>query len=83
MSEGIEFIDCGTLSISYDATGKVTVSFTVIRDDSQNFLDNTYTEPNWGGVQFGLIVMRAAQQPIIGSGGWCQWQMQLEGVGNK
>jgi len=82
MAEEIEFIDCATLNISYDATGKATVSFTVIRNDDE-LLKKSYIDRNWGTVQFDLIVMRAAQQPMIGSGGWCQWQMQLEGIGNK
>jgi len=81
MAENIEFIDCGSLSISYDVQGIASVSITVIRDDDKS-LQKTYTSKRWGGVLFDLGLMRAQQQPIIGSGGWNQWAVQLEGVGN-
>jgi len=76
----IEFIECGSLSISYDATGKAIVGLTVIRDDTDTITD-TYNNRSWGGVQFDLITMTASQKPIIGSGGWTSWALQLEGVG--
>jgi hypothetical protein len=79
--ENIEFIDCGSLSISYDATGKASVSLTVVRDDRLS-LQKQYDNKRWGGVQFDLIVMSAVQSPIIGSGGWNQWSLQMEGVAN-
>ncbi len=77
----IEFIECSSLSISYDATGKVTVSMGVIRNDS-SALKNTYTSRSWGSRNFDTILMSASQQPMIGSGGWNQWSLQLEGVAN-
>lgn len=77
----VEFIECPSLSISYDATGKASVSITVIRDD-MNDLRGTYTSKSWGGVRFTVGVMGATQQPIMGSGGWAQWSLQLEGIGN-
>ena len=77
----IEFIDCGSLSISYDATGKVSISMTVVRNDSKS-LRNIYTRRTWGQVNFSTVLMSAAQQPMIGSGGWNQWSLQLEGIGN-
>jgi hypothetical protein len=76
----IEFIECPSLSISYDATGKASVSLTVIRDDMDD-LSGTYTNESWGGVEFTVGIMGATQQAIIGSGGWAQWSLQLEGVG--
>lgn len=79
-NENIEFIDCGSLSISYDATGKASVALTVVRDDRLP-LQGSYSNRRWGGVQFDLIVMSANQSPIIGSGGWNQWALQMEGVG--
>jgi len=79
--ENIEFIDCGSLSISYDATGKASVSLTVVRDDPRP-LQKIYNRRSWGRVNFDLIIMAASQSPIIGSGGWNQWSLQMEGVGN-
>jgi hypothetical protein len=78
--ENIEFIDCGSLSISYDATGKASISLTVVRDDP-GVLRNTYTNRVWGHVLFSTIIMNETQSPIIGSGGWNQWSIQMEGVG--
>ena len=77
----VEFIDCSSLSISYDATGKATISMTVVRDD-RNPLSSTYTNRRWGGVRFDCVLMGSSQRPMIGSGGWSEWSLQLEGVGN-
>lgn len=80
MAETIEFIDCGSLSISYDATGKASVSFTVVRND-RNPVQGTYTNKRWGGVTFDCIMMSASQNALIGTGGWSEWSMQMEGIG--
>jgi hypothetical protein len=77
----VEFIECPSLSISYDATGKAAVSLAVIRDNMGN-LGGTYNSETWGGVRFTLGVMGATQQAIMGSGGWAQWSLQMEGIGN-
>jgi hypothetical protein len=77
----VEFIDCSSLSISYDATGKATVSLTVVRDD-RNQITSTYTNRTWGGVRFDCVIMSSSQRPMIGSGGWSEWSLQMEGVGN-
>ncbi len=80
--EAIEFIDCATISIQYSATGAASVSFVVVKNDT-NTLENDYSAPTFGGVNFDGIIMSAVQRVIIGSGGWCEWQIQLQGVGNK
>jgi len=77
----VEFIECPSLSISYDATGKASVSLAVIKDDMSD-LSGTYNNETWGGVRFTVGVMGATQQAIMGSGGWAQWSLQMEGVGN-
>jgi hypothetical protein len=79
--ENVEFIDCGSLSISYDATGKATISCTVVRSDS-NFLRKDYNDWHLGGVRFDGNVMSLNQAAMLGSGGWHQWQLQWEGIGN-
>jgi hypothetical protein len=81
MAEVVEFIDCGSLSISYDVTGKASVSLTILRSD-RNELQETYTNRRWGGVQFDCVIMNLGQRPILGTGGWSEWSMQMEGVGN-
>lgn len=83
MAEELEFIDCGSLSISYDATGKVTISLSVVRNDRQPITRSRYENRRWGEVDFTCIMMSASQSPIIGSRGWNQWAVQMEGVGNR
>jgi len=79
--ENVEFIDCATISIQYDATGRSSVSFVVVKNGTSE-LEKVYTDVNFGGVNFTGIIMSAVQRVIIGSGGWCEWQVQLQGVGN-
>jgi len=80
MAEIIEFIDCSTISIQYDATGRASVSFTVVKNDDSTLRD--YSSLFFGGVNFTGVIMSAVQRPILGGGGWVEWQMQLQGVGN-
>lgn len=80
MAEAVEFIDCSTISIQYDATGKASISFTVVKNDDSTLSD--YSSLFFGGVNFTGVIMSAVQRPILGSGGWIEWQMQLQGVGN-
>lgn len=81
MPDDIEFIDCASLSIQYDATGIASLSFVVLKNSMED-LTGTYTTLTAGGVDFEGVIMSKIQTPIIGSGGWCQWQMQVRGVGN-
>jgi hypothetical protein len=81
-----EFIDCGTISIQYDTTGKAAVSFVVVKQGAGS-LNKTYSSLDFGGRTFTGSIMSAVQKPIIGSGDgkgsvWFEWQMQLQGVGN-
>lgn len=81
-----EFIDCGTVSIQYDTTGKATISFVIVTDETGE-LGKTYTSLSFGGVSFTGSIMSATKKPILGSGdgkghAWFEWQMTLQGVGN-
>jgi hypothetical protein len=76
----VEFIDCSSLSINYDVTGKVTASFTVVKDDSGPPVWSTYKSPTWGGETFDLVIMGATRKYVQGSNGWYDWSMQTEGV---
>jgi len=75
-----EFIDCPSVSISYDSTGKATVSFVVV--SSTGSIKGSYSHISFGGVGFEGALMSAVQKVIIGGDGWCEWQIQLQGVGN-
>jgi len=83
----VEFIDCGSLSINYDAAGKVTISLSVVSNikdiDGVAILRNQYDERTWGDVDFDCVIMSSTPSPIIGSRGWYQWALQMEGVGNE
>lgn len=74
-----EFIDCGSLSISYDATGKASVSFTVVKDTSGELI-REYDVNYWGGQKFDCILTNVSQKPIVGSRTWYEWGLQMEGV---
>jgi hypothetical protein len=53
--ENIEFVDCGSLSISYNIRGEVTLSFTVV--SSYEEPQGDYTDLTFGGVHFtGYVV---------------------------
>jgi len=77
-----EFIDCGSLSISYNVNGAASVSFVVLKDNDSDIIAGNYEDPSYGSVSFDGVIVRATRQPIIGSGGWNQWQIQVEGVGS-
>jgi Na+-translocating ferredoxin:NAD+ oxidoreductase RnfC subunit len=78
--ESIEFIDCGSINIQYDATGKATVSLVVVKNDN-SALTGCYP-PSLGGVSWDVSTMTAIQRAIIGSDGWYEWHMQFQGWGN-
>jgi hypothetical protein len=78
--ELIEFIDCGSLSISFDATGKASVSLTILRNDNLMYKVENYTNRTWGQTLFDLITMSASAESLVG-GDWTQWSVQMEGVG--
>ncbi len=75
----VEFAECSSLSLTYDATGKVTASLGVVRDDSGEIGYDNYTDPRWGGEDFTFIIMAASQRPIVG-GTWHEWSLSMEGV---
>jgi len=76
----VEFIDCASLSINYDVTGKVTASLTVVKDDSGPPTWGLYKSPTWGSENFDFVIMGANRKTIIGSNGWYDWGLQMEGV---
>jgi len=76
-----EFIECGSVSISYDAQGIATVSFVVVNTSSSDLFGD-YNSFSFGGVSFTGAVMSMQSSPIAGSNGWNQWQIQWQGVGN-
>jgi len=76
----VEFVDCSSMSIQYDATGKASLSFVVLKD-SVSSLSNSYTHMTVGGVSFVGSIMSLSKTPILGSD-WFEWRLQIQGVGN-
>ena len=76
----VEFMECSSLSIQYDATGKANISFNIVRDNSGEVTG--YRQLRFGGVNFDGIIMRKEQQYLRGSSNWFQWSMQWQGIGN-
>lgn len=68
------FIDCGSLSISYDIMGIATVSYTVVHD-YPGFV--TYDSISAGGQYFRGYVINASVNPIIGTDGWYETHVTL------
>ena len=55
-----EFLDCSTLSISYDRLGLATISFTVVSVASQPAPEN-YLNLTFGGVEFRNLVTQSLE----------------------
>lgn len=85
----IEFIDCSSVNVQYDATGKATVSFVVVKNSSNAINVDSYKSLCFGFVNFEGVLMSIVQKPILGSFDsltndiWVEWQMELQGVGNR
>lgn len=63
--EDFEFIDCSTISISYNSRGEATVSFSVV--STRDTLMNDYTNMTFGGVNFKLYVRDVSVSLIPGT----------------
>ena len=74
-----EFVECGGWSVSYDATGKATISATIITDS--NSISGDYNNWSIGCRYFKGSVMTLKGSPLIGSGGWTQWSISWQGIG--
>ena len=67
--ETFEFIDCPTISISYQTTGLATVSFTVVSTEQVPGVTppRDYTQLTFGGVDFAGFVTSLDSQIIPAS----------------
>jgi hypothetical protein len=63
--DAFEFIDCSTISISYNSQGIATVNFSVV--SSRSTLMNDYTDLVFGNVRFLLYVQNVQVQKIPGT----------------
>ena len=69
-----EFIDCTSLSMSYNVMGLVTVSYTVVHD---SFKFVTYTSITAGGQTFKGYVTNASLNPLPNTDGWYETHVTL------
>jgi len=69
-----EFIDCTSLSFSYNIMGIVTVSYTVVHD-SFGFV--TYNSISAGGQTFSGYVINASLNQIPNTEGWYETHVSL------
>lgn len=69
MAEQFEFLDCGTISISYQSTGLATVSFTVVSTEQQPGTNpvRDYTSLTFGGIDFRGFITNLVSSVILGS----------------
>jgi len=69
-----EFIDCTSLSMSYNTMGVVTLSYTVVHD-SFEFI--TYKSITAGGQTFTGYVINASLNQIPGTESWFETHVTL------
>jgi hypothetical protein len=73
----VEFIDCTSLSISYDVMGIATVNFTIVRNQegwpSQAIMNNVSA----GGRSFDGYVTAASLAQIPNASGWYETRVTL------
>ena len=75
-----EFIDCDTISISYDILGIANVSFTVISISATPINPSQYTQLTFGGITFTGFISNLEIRRIEGSSVY-QHSYTISGVG--
>lgn len=69
MAEQFEFIDCPSISITYQQNGLATVSFTIVSTEQVPGVNpvRDYTQLNFGGVDFKGYITEVASSIIPAS----------------
>ncbi len=69
MPEIFEFIDCGTINISYQSNGLASVSFTVVSTQDAPGISpvRDYTDLTFGGINFKGFITNLTSQIIPAS----------------
>jgi hypothetical protein len=75
-----EFIDCTTISISYDIEGKATLGFTVVASEAQPINTQVYTDLTFGGINFTGFITGLTVRKIPGTIVY-EHQYSISGVG--
>lgn len=74
MAQGIAFMECTSLNISYDVMGLVTVSYTMVHDTPQITVLN---EVSAGGQVFSGYVTSAFMSAIPKTNGWYETNVTM------
>lgn len=74
MATGISFIECTSLSFSYDVLGLVTVNYTMVHDEKKIIVLNEITA---GGQTFTGYVMDASMHAIPNTSGWYETNVTM------
>ena len=75
-----EFIDCTTISISYDILGRATISFTVIAANSAPLDAQAYTNVTFGGINFTGFITSLTVRRLSGTIVY-EHQYSISGIG--
>jgi hypothetical protein len=69
MAEQFEFLDCATISISYQSTGLASVSFAVVSTEQLPGVNpvRDYTQLTFGGINFKGFISNLVSAIIPGS----------------
>ena len=76
--EDFEFIDCSTISVTYNSRGIASVSLSVI--SSRDKLLNSYINLTFGGVNFELVLNNVTVSVISGTIVFV-YQLSMSGFG--
>jgi ABC-type microcin C transport system permease subunit YejB len=77
MADSVEFIDCPSLSISYDTMGIATVNFTVVRNEPGWPSSDIMNKIEAGGRVFEGYVSSASLSQIPNTGSWFETRVTL------
>jgi hypothetical protein len=77
--EDFEFIDCGSLSITYNIRGDATLSFTVVSNKEEP--EGNYTDLTFGGVRFTGYITNLVSRLIENTEAY-DHSFQMVAVGN-
>lgn len=75
----IQFIECTSLSFSYDVLGLVTISYTMVHNDKQITVLNTITA---GGQVFNGYIMNASMNSVPNTTGWYETNVSMVATTN-
>jgi len=80
MADNVEFIDCTSLSISYDVMGIATVNFTIVKNSLQWPSEQLMNHIEAGGRRFDGYVTDASMTQIPFTSNWFECRVTLVAI---